>query len=569
MPTIKQRTSQPQAVISLTNAGIDPTLANLFAARGIADVSELDTGMEGLLPPSSMLNAERAGRILAKAIKTDKKILVACDFDVDGCSAGAVAIRGLKMMGAKHVNFKMPLRNLHGYGLGKLLVQEIHQQFAPDIILTVDCGVSSYEGIDEANKLGIFTLISDHHLCAADKPLPNAMCIVNPQQPGDEFKSKNIAGVGVIFYVMLALRAELRAQDYFTQSGIPDPNLATLLDLVALATIADVVKLDSNNRRLVANGIRRIKAGRACAGINALLEVAGKEREKVTATDLAFLISPRINSAGRLEDASLGVQCLTTDDTRVASDIATRLNALNAERKDIESQMKESAEIALEEVDVSGRFSLVMHDPSWHQGVIGILASRLKDRYGLPTIIFAKGDDGILKGSGRSIPGLHLRDAMDIVDKRHPGIFKAFGGHSAAAGASIVESRFDEFVMAFEKVVRELIDESVLQQVIETDGNLPNESMTIETIDKIEKNVWGQGFPEPLFDDEFVVIEQQILKDKHLKLKVAKNGAAFPAIWFFRKELLPGQARLVYSLSANEFRGEKTVQLMVRHAEVQ
>jgi len=263
------------------------------------------------------------------------------------------------------------------------------------------------------------------------------------------------------------------------------------------------------------------------------------------------------------------VQCLTTDDTRVASDIATRLNALNAERKDIESQMKESAEIALEEVDVSGRFSLVMHDPSWHQGVIGILASRLKDRYGLPTIIFAKGDDGILKGSGRSIPGLHLRDAMDIVDKRHPGIFKAFGGHSAAAGASIVESRFDEFVMAFEKVVRELIDESVLQQVIETDGNLPNESMTIETIDKIEKNVWGQGFPEPLFDDEFVVIEQQILKDKHLKLKVAKNGAAFPAIWFFRKELLPGQARLVYSLSANEFRGEKTVQLMVRHAEVQ
>lgn len=567
-PTIKTRSYPQDVADNLAGAGIDPVLARLFAARGITSADDVNSDIAGLIPPSQMLNVDKAAAILAETIITDRKIVISCDFDVDGCSAGSIALRALRMMGAKHLDFAMPNRRTHGYGLSPLLVQDIASKFAPDLLVTVDCGISSHEGVAEANRLGMKVLVTDHHLCAAGAPLPDAACIVNPNQPGCAFPSKHISGAGVIFYVMLALRAELRKLDYFNINSIPDPNLGSLLDIVALATIADVVRLDKNNRTLVQQGLQRIRAGRACAGINALLQVAGKDYRKASVFDMGFIVGPRLNAAGRLEDASLGVQCLTTDDPNEALAIATRLDKINNERREIEAEMKESALIALEGLNVADRFSLVMFDSSFHQGVIGILASRLKDSHGRPTIVFARGDDGKLKGSGRSIPGLHLRDAIDLVAKRHPGMLPSYGGHAMAAGLTCMEDRFGEFVDAFDTVVRALLDESDLLQVIETDGSIPNELITIEVAEKIEDHIWGQGFPAPTFDDEFVVLEQQILKEKHLKLKLAKDGATFAGIWFFHNELLPSSARLVYSLSVNEFRGAKSVQLMVRHAEI-
>lgn len=562
MNSIKRRPVSSSAD-TLALSGMNPIMARLYASRGVEKITDLDYSLAGLIPPSMLLNADRAAVILADAIRDDKHVVVSCDFDVDGCAAGAIALRALKMMGLKHVDFAMPNRKTHGYGISPPLIREIADRFKPDMIMTVDCGVSGFEGVAEARRLGIDVLITDHHL--AGDGLPDAICIVNPNQLGCPFPSKHLAGAGVIFYVMLALRAELRRRGVF-EGGL-EPDLSRLLDLVALATVADVVGLDRNNRILVENGLRRIRKGRACVGINALMRVAGKEPKKMTSADLGFVVGPRLNAAGRMDDMSVGMECLMTDNDMVAMDIAAGLNQTNRERREVEASMRGDADAALQGVSVRDGYSLVMFDPGWHQGVIGILASRLKDEHGRPTIVFAKGDDGFIKGSGRSIYGLHLRDAIDLVAKRNPGLITAFGGHAMAAGLTCVEAEFSRFVEEFERVCRERLDESHLSRVIETDGEIPNSCITIDLARQISGAVWGQGFLEPVFDDEFVILEQRILKDAHLKLKLEKGGAVFDGIWFFRKELIPARVRLVYSLDVNEFNGNTTVQMLIKHAE--
>lgn len=567
MSKISRRTIPAAALAELTSAGIDPILAKLYASRGMTDKKELDLSIGGMIPPSKLKGAVEAAKILADAIENNLKIVISCDFDVDGCSAGSIGIRALKMMGAKQVDFAMPQRQIHGYGLSPLLVRDIHAKFKPDLILTVDCGISSFEGVDEATRLGVRVLITDHHLVGRDAALPKAVCIVNPNQPECEFPSKHLAGAGVIFYVMLALRAELRSRNHFVKNGIKYPNLATILDLVALATVADVVKLDHNNRILVQQGIARIRNAQACDGINALFLVASKQVSLASTSDIGFIIGPRLNAAGRLEDMTLGVQCLTTDDAAIAANIATRLSEINVERRKVEAEMKSTADVALENINVSDGFSLVMFNPSWHQGVIGILASRLKDQHGRPTIVFAKGDDGKIKGSGRSIPGLHLRDAIDLVSQRNPGLIPAFGGHAMAAGLTCYEARFAEFVSEFERVVRELISEADLLQMIETDGDLHGDEISVSLAKQLDVEIWGQGFPTPLFDGEFEISNQKILKDKHLKISMMKDGKSFDGIWFFHNEPIPPRARLVYSLNINEYNGDTKVQMLIRHAE--
>lgn len=563
---IQARSIHAASAEKLIATGVHPILAQLYAARGITSVEDISLEIADIIPPAQLLNADKAAKILADAIQQDIHIVISCDFDVDGCTAASIALRGLRMMGAARVDFAMPHRVTHGYGLSPLLVNDLAQKFSPDLIMTVDCGISSFEGVNEAIKLGIDVLVTDHHLPPnTEDGLPPALCIVNPNQPDCTFPSKNLCGAGVAFYVLLALRTELRARGHFQATGLPDPNLATLLDMVALATVADVVKLDKNNRILVYHGLQRIRAGRACAGIAALMSVAGKEPSKATVYDLGFIIGPRLNAAGRLEDASLGVQCLTTDNDQKAHEIATRLDGINKERREIEAEMKDSAEAALVNVDVGDKYSLVMYNPDWHQGVIGILASRLKDNYGRPTIVFARAGEGKVKGSGRSIPGLHLRDAIDLVSKRYPGMLPTFGGHAAAAGLSCVEERLSEFIEAFECVVRELLDESDLQRIIETDGSMPK-ALSLDLVEEMESGIWGQGFPAPTFDDEFLVVGQRILKEKHLKLRLARNGEQWDGIWFFHNEELPQHARLVYKLGINEYRGDKTVQMLVQCA---
>ncbi|MEI7994717.1 MAG: single-stranded-DNA-specific exonuclease RecJ [Methylococcaceae bacterium] len=561
---MQQRVFNKDIATKLVREGLHPILARVLSARGIESLDMLSGEIGDILPFTSMKGIDRAATILARVVTKDVHTVISCDFDVDGCTAGAVAYRALRMMGATKIDIKMPNRSRHGYGVSKLLVQELAEEFSPELILTVDCGISSYEGIEEAKKHQISVLITDHHLPANDKALPVALGIVNPNQPGCEFESKALCGCGVIFYVMLALRAKLREMNYFTERNIPEPNLGSLLDLVALATIADVVKLCRNNRILVRAGLRRIKNGQACPGINALLKVAGKDYSKVSVFDMSFVCGPRLNAAGRMDDMMLGMRCLLSDDPQEALSIAKELDRINTERRAVESDMKESAEIELEEIDVSNQYSLVMHDPSWHQGVIGILASRLKDKYGRPTIILASAD-GKVKGSGRSIPGLHLRDAIDLVAKRNPGMLLAYGGHSAAAGLTLVEGRAGDFAQAFEEVVSELLTEADLQQIVETDGSLSAGDFTVELARTLENAIWGQGFPAPLFNDTFDIVEQKILKEKHLKMKLSKDGKMFDAIWFFQPDLIESASgNFVYSLSVNEFNGNVNVQMMVR-----
>jgi single-stranded-DNA-specific exonuclease len=404
-------------------------------------------------------------------------------------------------------------------------------------------------------------LVTDHHL--PGDTLPEASCIVNPNQPGCEFPSKNLAGVGVMFYVLLALRAELRQRGAFGNK--PEPNLANLLDLVALGTVADVVKLDDNNRILVHQGLQRIRAGRACAGINALLQMARKNPSQTTAYELGFIVGPRLNAAGRLEDMSLGIRCLLTDDPLEAQEIAQQLDELNRARREIEADMQDAALAALEQTPQEGAFSLALFDETWHQGVIGILASRLKDKFHRPTIAFAPAQSGELKGSGRSIPGLHLRDALDLVSKRHPHILKKFGGHAMAAGLSIREEHFDEFKVAFEGIAQELLTPAELTQIIETDGTLDPTDFSLELAQQMERQVWGQGFPQPLFEDVFAVQDQRIVGEKHLKLRLATGSGTFDAMHFFCAEALPHTIRAVYCLASNEYNGRVSLQLIVRH----
>jgi single-stranded-DNA-specific exonuclease len=446
MTEITPRNFSTDAAQHLRDSGYSSALAKIFAARGITDSKQLDTSLAGLLPFDTLKNAREMGRLLADATAAHKKILVIADYDADGATACAVAVRGLRAFGA-HTDFIVPNRFEYGYGLTPEIVR-LAAQTKPDILLTVDNGIASVEGVAEANRLGMQVFVTDHHL--PGETLPDATCIVNPNQHGCAFPSKNLAGVGVMFYVLLALRAELRARGTFTEQ--PEPRLVDLLDLVALGTVADVVKLDQNNRILVQQGLQRIRSGRACAGINALLEAAKKDPARASSMDLGFTVGPRLNAAGRLDDMSLGINCLLTDDAKTAMQIAAKLDALNRERRSIESDMQDSALASLEHIDPKDNFSLTLFDQTWHQGVVGILASRLKDKFHRPTIAFARSSNGEIKGSGRSIAGLHLRDALDLVSKRHPTLINKFGGHAAAAGLSIAEADFDDFVAAFEKV---------------------------------------------------------------------------------------------------------------------
>ncbi len=561
MPQLLDRSYDANASQQLIAAGFTPLLARIFAARNISDSSQLDTGLNKLLPFTRLKNIQEMARLLADAIAVRKKFLVIADYDTDGATACAVAVRGLIFFGA-HVDFIVPNRFEYGYGLTPEIVR-LAAQSKPDILLTVDNGISSVEGVAEANRLGMQVLVTDHHLPGA--VLPDALCIVNPNQPGCSFSSKHLAGVGVMFYVLLALRAELRGRGAFHAQA--EPNLAHLLDLVALGTVADVVKLDENNRILVQQGLQRIRAERACYGINALLQIARKDLAKTGAYELGFIVGPRLNAAGRLDDMSLGIRCLLTDDATEAAGIAAKLDGLNHERRSIEADMQHAALAALEHINPAAGYSLALFDESWHQGVIGILASRLKDQFHRPVIAFARSKDGELKGSGRSIKGLHLRDTLDLVAKRHPHMLQKFGGHAMAAGLSLREEDFNEFQLAFENIAQTLLTPADLIKVIETDGELAPEDFSLDVARTLEQQVWGQGFPEPLFQGDFRVQAQRVVGEKHLKLKLVNATASFEAMHFFSIDAMPENIHAAYSLSVNEYNGNANLQLILRHWE--
>ena len=560
MPEIVRREVDPAIVERLTAAGCDPRLARLYAARGLSSAAELESSLKALVPPAQLWHVDDAARLLADSIKHREKLLIVADYDADGATACAVGVKALRSFGAI-VDYLVPNRFEHGYGLTPEIVREAATR-SPNLLITVDNGIAAVDGIEEANRLGMRVLVTDHHL-PGDR-LPDAACIVNPNQVGCGFPSKNLAGVGVIFYTMLALRAELRRRNHFTMER-PEPNLGELLDLVALGTVAEVVKLDANNRILVAQGLARIRAGKASPGIAALLEVSGRSPKVASAYDLAFSAGPRLNAAGRLQDMSLGIECLLAHDHSRALDLATKLDRLNRERREIEVEMQDSALEMLASVEAGDGFSLSLHRPEWHAGVVGLLASRLKDRFHRPVFAFAADSDGRLKGSGRSIAGLHLRDALDLVDKRHPGLIERFGGHAAAAGATIASERFEEFREAFEKVAREGLTPADLEQRIETDGELEPRDMTIDFAAAIRDQVWGQGFPEPRFSGHFAVESQRVVGEKHLKLMLVLGRQRFSAIRFGSAEPLPASVEAVYRLDINEYQGTSSVQLILDH----
>ncbi|MGB4345288.1 MAG: single-stranded-DNA-specific exonuclease RecJ [Burkholderiaceae bacterium] len=562
MTRIAVRSYSPRSAEMLTQQGLHPVMARLVVARGLTDARQLSTELEALIAPAALLNVDRAAVFLADAIDAGKKFVVVADYDCDGATACAVALRGLRALGAQ-VDYIVPNRFEYGYGLTPEIVELTAREKSPDIIITVDNGIASIDGVDEANRRGIQVLVTDHHL--PGDALPDAAVIVNPNQPDCRFPSKNLAGVGVMFYTLLALRAELRKRGRFDAAS--QPRLDALLDLVALGTVADVVKLDANNRILVAQGLKRIRAGRAHAGIAALLRVAAREAHRVTPFDLGFAVGPRLNAAGRLADMSLGIECLLTDDPGRAWAIAEQLDAINRERRSIEAEMQDAALSALDEIEPRDSATLSLFNPDWHQGVIGIVASRLKEKFYRPTITFAPAGDGSIKGSGRSIPGFHLRDALDLISKREPDLIEKFGGHAMAAGLSLNEDDFGRFAEAFEAVGQEWLSPAQLEQVLETDGELEPAYFSLDFIAQLDKQVWGQGFAPPLFCDEFRVINQRVLKEKHLKLQLEKDGKSFDAIWFNHADGLPNRARVAYRLDVNEYNGVSKVQLMVEHAE--
>lgn len=566
MPTITTRTAASEAAATLARCGVHPLLARLYAARGIASEAQLATGLERLHAPALLLNATRMASLLADAIAEQQKLLIVADYDADGATACAVGLRALRAMGAT-VDYLVPNRFEYGYGLTPEIVHLAAREKAPDVIITVDNGIASVEGVAEANRLGIKVLVTDHHL--PGETLPDAWCIINPNQRGCNFPSKNLAGVGVMFYLMLALRAELRERNGHdaSRAALPLPNLANLLDLVALGTVADVVRLDENNRILVHQGLQRIRAGRAQPGVMALLRVAGREPARAVTYDMGFAVGPRLNAAGRLTDMSLGIECLITDDVQRAQAIARELDALNRERRTIEAGMQESALAALEQsADASG-YTLSLYNKEWHQGVIGIVASRIKDKFHRPAVAFARGNEGEIKGSGRSIRGLHLRDALDLVSKRAPGLILRFGGHAAAAGLTLRENDFGRFQALFEDVVRGLLTPADLDREIETDGSLPVEHATLDAAQALRDGIWGQGFPEPRFIDPFDIVKQRVVGERHLKLRLRREGRLFDGIMFGHSEPLPDTIRAVYRFGINEYNGTSSTQLMLDHWE--
>ena len=570
-PVIKRREAPPRVVWTLEQAGVPTLLARLFAARGVRSAEELDDGLARLLPPATLAGAAEAAKRLADAIEARQRICIVADYDCDGATACAVAIRGLALLGAARetLAYVVPDRAVHGYGLTPAIVELAAAQ-APAVLVTVDNGIASLEGVAHARARGMAVIVTDHHLPAQQDGrvvLPEAEVIVNPNQPGCGFASKNLAGVGVMFYVLLALRGELRERGAFSAEA--QPRLDALLDLVALGTVADVVKLDANNRRLVAQGLRRIRAARMQPGLAALFAAAGRDARRASAFDFGFALGPRINAAGRLADMTLGIECLLTDDAQRAAELAKTLDAINRARRELESGMREQAEALLDALMPQGEPppALALFDPGFHEGVVGIVAARLKDRVHRPTFVFARGQDGALKGSGRSIPGFHLRDALDLVSKRHPGLLRRFGGHAMAAGATLAEADLPSFAAAFEQVAREGLDAATLARTLLTDGPLEPAQFEAGTVRTLDAQVWGQAFEPPVFCDEVEIVSQRLVGERHLKLAVRHGGALRDAIWFGRSEPLPARVRLAYRLNVDEYNGRERVQMVVEGCE--
>ncbi len=559
------RDMPPRSIWSLEQAGVHPLLARLYAARGISQATTLDVALAHLLPPTSLKGIEAAAVLLADAMAADKKLCIVADYDCDGATACAVAVRGLRLLGARQVSYIVPDRVVDGYGLTPPIAERVKASGA-DVLITVDNGIASVDGVATARALGLQVLVTDHHLPAA--VLPEADAIVNPNQPGCTFESKSLAGVGVMFYVLLVLRAELRKRGVFTAEQ--QPKLDTLLPLVALGTVADVVKLDANNRRLVAQGLARVRKGQMPAGMSALFVASGRQSATCTSQDFGFALGPRINAAGRLSDMTLGIECLTTDDVGRATELATQLDRINRERREIEGDMREQAlELAQEMFDPEEEppSALCVFDPDFHEGVVGIVASKLKDLHHRPTFVFAPsqaaGKGHELKGSGRSIPGFHLRDALDLVAKRHPGVLLRFGGHAMAAGCTLEEDNLATFEEALQQVAAEWLDAATLQRRLETDGPLLAEYRRPELADTLAREVWGQGFAPPTFSENIEVLGQRLVGEKHLALKLRHQGQPVDGIWFGRLDPLPAVAHLAFRLEADEWQGNKRVRFVI------
>ena len=548
---------------------VPPVLARIYAARSVTCAEELDHNLERLAPPDALKGMAAAVALLAETLYERQRVLIVADFDADGATSCALAVRALRALGAADVRYVVPNRFEYGYGLTPEIVAVAAAQ-DPQLLITVDNGIASVEGVRAAQAAGMRVLITDHHLPGAE--LPPAEAIVNPNQPGDRFPSKHLAGVGVIFCVLLALRAHLRARGWFRERGLEEPNLGRLLDLVALGTVADVVALDHNNRILVAQGLKRINQGQATPGVLALLRIGGRAPGALVAADLAFVAAPRLNAAGRLTDMSLGIECLLTDDPETARSMAEELDGLNRERRTIEAGMQEQAVAALASLHLEGALphGLCLYDAGWHQGVIGILAARIREQMHRPVIAFADANADELKGSGRSVPGLHIRDALDAVAVRHPGLVTRFGGHAMAAGLSLPRAHLADFSAAFAAEVARHLGADALQGEIVTDGPLDAAEFTLETARQLRlAGPWGQGFPEPLFDGQFTVEASRVVGQHHLKLRLRPaRGPVLEAIAFRQGDVqltIGGPVEAAFRLDINEYRGQEAVQLVIEH----
>jgi len=569
------RDSPPRSVWALEQAGVHPLLAQLYAARGVQSPQELDDALAKLLPPSAMKGTQEAARLLADAIETDQKLCIVADYDCDGATACATGIRGLRLLGARHVDYIVPDRVQDGYGLTAPIAERVKASGA-NVLITVDNGIASFEGVVRARALGLQVLVTDHHLPAlraGQVQLPDADVIVNPNQPGCSFESKSIAGVGVMFYVLLALRAELRARGKY--DALHQPKLDTLLPLVALGTVADVVKLDANNRRLVAQGLKRVRALVLPAGLAALFVASSREAKSATTFDFGFALGPRINAAGRLSDMTLGIECLLTDDPAQALELAKTLDNINRERRDIEGNMREQALLvadSLFEAAAEAPPAICVFEPDFHEGVVGIVAARLKDKFHRPTFVFATsgatGHGHELKGSGRSIAGFHLRDALDLVAKRYPGVLLRFGGHAMAAGCTILEENLSAFEHGLAEVAAQWLDAATLLRRLDTDGPLKPEYRRADLVDTLHHEVWGQGFAAPTFSEELEVVSQRLVAEKHLSLKLKHHGQPVDGIWFSHTEPLPARVTLAFRLDVDSWRGERRVRFLVEGAEL-
>ncbi len=565
---------QPQGEGPELPAELPPLLRRVYRQRPLNSAQELERGLERLLPLDRLSGLSRAAELLQEMLARDAPILVLADFDADGATSCALLVRGLRAMGAGQVGYLVPDRFRFGYGLTPEIVQ-VALQRRPELLITVDNGISSLEGVAAAREAGVKVLVTDHHLPGPE--LPAADVIVNPNLPGDPFPSKHLAGVGVVFYLLAALRQRLRQSGGFARRGIAEPNLADLLDLVALGTVADVVPLDHNNRILVYQGLRRIRAGRCVAGIRALAEVSGRELPRLVAADLGFALGPRLNAAGRLEDMSVGIECLLSDDPATALDLARRLDGLNRQRREIEQAMQTQALQQVDEMLPAGElpFGLCLYRDDWHQGVIGILAARIRERWHRPVIACAPGEEaGLVKGSARSVPGLHIRDTLEAVAARHPGLLEKFGGHAMAAGMSLRREHLETFARAFDEAVRQRLDADALEGVIHSDGPLDETELELESARLLRQaGPWGQAFPEPLFDGRFRVAGRRVVGERHLKLTLATEpgGRLLDAIAFNQADPLPDEGALIhaaYRLDVNAYRGRESLQLMIEYFEV-